>query len=321
MPISISEQKRRNYKKYEYDDNSSDIYYFRTNKNTEQKYRKYKDINKNQRWRRVCIENECINQARNKNERCRKHYKIMCEKEEKNPEQKTRTCFRCKVEHKLSEFKPDDHRSGGGRKTTLTSQCKSCRLTHKKNIDELYKPFKDYYNDWRKSHHCMECKEDNYLVLCAILPPKNKEKSMNIGCGQFGSWTKKGGGLDGLKNELTLREPYCFFCYTISILPYSDKLPNNTKEKRKTMNKIKLKRGECKCCERKINEKNTRGFDFDHRDPKTKIIDISDLANNKSWDFFNEHIDTETQKCDLLCKNCHRLKTHYKDIFDKLMKK
>ena len=135
----------------------------------------------------------------------------------------------------------------------------------------------------------------------------------------FGSWNKKGGGLDGLKNELTLREPYCFFCYTISI-SYSDKIPNSTKEKLKIINKIKLKRGECKCCERKISEKNTRGFDFDHRDPKTKIISISNLAC-KSWKFFNEHIDTETEKCDLLCRNCHHLKTHYKDIFDKLMKK
>ena len=244
----------------------------------------------------------------------------MCEKEEKNPEQKTRTCITCNVEHKLSEFKPDDHRSGGGRKTTLTSECKNCRLTHKKNTDELHKPLKDYYNDWRKRHHCMECKEDNYILLCAVLPPKNKEKSMNMGCTKFFFWTKKGGGLLGLKSELTLREPYCFFCYFINI-PYSDKIRNYVKEKRKIINKKKFKRGECKCCERKITDGNTRGFDFDHRDPKSKIISISNLAEKKSWDFFNEHIDTETQKCDLLCKNCHHLKTHYKDIFDKLMKK
>ena len=359
MPISIYEQKSRDHTKYEYDDNSSDIYYFRTNKNTQIRYRKYKDINKHQqwlkfiekfvydnessdifyfrtnkntkiryrkykdksksqKWRLLCV--ECINQAVNKNDRCSYHYKIICdEKEQKNSEQKTRTCITCNVEHKLSEFKPDDHQSGRGRKTTLTSKCKSCRLKHKKNQDELHKPFKDYYNDWRKSHHCMECKEDNYLLLCAILPPKNKEKSMNIGCGQFGSWTKKGGGLSGLKNELTLREPYCCFCYRISI-PYSDKIRNSTKEKLKIINKIKFKRGECKCCDRKISEKNIRGFDFDHRNPKTKIISISYLAL-KSRKFFNEHINTETQKCDLLCRNCHHLKTHYKDMFDKLMKK
>ena len=131
---------------------------------------------------------------------------------------------------------------------------------------------------------------------------------------------KKGGGLPGLKNELSLREPFCYFCYRISILPYSDKIPNYIKEKRKIINKIKFKRGECKCCERKITDGNTRGFDFDHRDPKTKIISISQLVL-KSWDFFNEHIKTEIQKCDLLCKNCHHLKTHYKDMFDKLMKK
>ena len=50
MPISISEQNSRDHTKYEYDDNSSDIYYFRTNKNTQIRYRKYKDINKHQQW-------------------------------------------------------------------------------------------------------------------------------------------------------------------------------------------------------------------------------------------------------------------------------
>ena len=55
MPISIYEQKRRDYTKYEYDDNSSDIYYYKTNKNTEQKYKKYKDINKHQHWNEILL--------------------------------------------------------------------------------------------------------------------------------------------------------------------------------------------------------------------------------------------------------------------------
>lgn len=48
-------------------------------------------------------------------------------------------------------------------------------------------------------------------------------------------------------------------------------------------------------------------MDFHHRDPTTKIADVAVLigAKKKSW----EIIEAEINKCDLICSNCHRIRT------------
>ena len=49
----------------------------------------------------------------------------------------------------------------------------------------------------------------------------------------------------------------------------------------------------------------TQDLDFDHIDPKTKTIEISNaIANHKS-----EIADKELEKCQLLCRSCHIKKT------------
>jgi len=49
-------------------------------------------------------------------------------------------------------------------------------------------------------------------------------------------------------------------------------------------------------------------MDFDHRDKDTKISNVAEFANGgsikKVWD--------EIAKCDLVCANCHRERTHGK---------
>lgn len=47
-------------------------------------------------------------------------------------------------------------------------------------------------------------------------------------------------------------------------------------------------------------------MDFDHRAGETKIADIARLINNTvPW----EKIEAEMAKCDLVCANCHRIRT------------
>ncbi len=46
-------------------------------------------------------------------------------------------------------------------------------------------------------------------------------------------------------------------------------------------------------------------MDFDHRDDKTKTGDISRLYQQSSW----KRLLAEIAKCDLVCANCHRLRT------------
>lgn len=49
-------------------------------------------------------------------------------------------------------------------------------------------------------------------------------------------------------------------------------------------------------------------MDFDHRDPKTKISTVSMMANFHSYS--KEKILEEINKCDLVCANCHRIRTY-----------
>ncbi len=46
-------------------------------------------------------------------------------------------------------------------------------------------------------------------------------------------------------------------------------------------------------------------LEFDHRNRNDKIENISNLVTHSSW----ERVESEIQKCDVLCANCHRRKS------------
>ncbi len=46
-------------------------------------------------------------------------------------------------------------------------------------------------------------------------------------------------------------------------------------------------------------------LEFDHRDGSDKIENISNLITHSSW----KRIESEIEKCDVLCANCHRRKS------------
>jgi hypothetical protein len=47
-------------------------------------------------------------------------------------------------------------------------------------------------------------------------------------------------------------------------------------------------------------------YDFHHRDPFTKVFDIADGLSRASL----KRLQVEVEKCDLICANCHRIRTH-----------
>lgn len=63
-----------------------------------------------------------------------------------------------------------------------------------------------------------------------------------------------------------------------------------------------LKAKPCKDCG---NSYPPECMDFDHRDPTTKAGQVSDLVHCKL-----ERLHAEIAKCDLVCANCHRIRTH-----------
>ena len=67
----------------------------------------------------------------------------------------------------------------------------------------------------------------------------------------------------------------------------------------------KLRRKQCMDCGWVVTLDNTCCFDFDHRDPTAKSFAVSSKVNDVS----KERLDAEMNKCDLVCANCHRLRT------------
>jgi len=49
-------------------------------------------------------------------------------------------------------------------------------------------------------------------------------------------------------------------------------------------------------------------FDFDHREGEKKLFNVSAL-NHHRW-VSVQQLETEIAKCDLVCSNCHRIRTH-----------
>jgi hypothetical protein len=49
-------------------------------------------------------------------------------------------------------------------------------------------------------------------------------------------------------------------------------------------------------------------MDFDHRDRKTKLTTINRMINYHSYS--KKKILEEIEKCDLVCANCHRIRTY-----------
>jgi ribosomal protein L24 len=75
---------------------------------------------------------------------------------------------------------------------------------------------------------------------------------------------------------------------------------------REIVYEYKLSMVKCKNCEIAIHPGNVAMFALDHREPKLKRFNLS-----KAQRYPREIILEECLKCDLLCHNCHAMKTYY----------
>jgi hypothetical protein len=67
----------------------------------------------------------------------------------------------------------------------------------------------------------------------------------------------------------------------------------------------KLSLKSCCECEIEITNDNVHMFALDHREPSLKLFNLSQAKNLYSPDM----VRAECLKCDLMCHNCHHLKT------------
>ena len=72
-------------------------------------------------------------------------------------------------------------------------------------------------------------------------------------------------------------------------------------ERYKLLNAYKLERG-CAACG---YAEDPVALDFDHLEPSAKAGNISALVRHAPW----QRVLAELEKCQLLCSNCHRVKT------------
>jgi hypothetical protein len=82
-------------------------------------------------------------------------------------------------------------------------------------------------------------------------------------------------------------------------------LPRNKIHARHVVREYKISLKHCVICNIEINESNYMMFALDHRDPSKKLFNLSD-ARSKPIDL----VLAECRKCDLMCHNCHHVKTH-----------
>jgi hypothetical protein len=78
---------------------------------------------------------------------------------------------------------------------------------------------------------------------------------------------------------------------------------NHRKRKREYIRKVK-EGAVCADCKKKYPP---YVYDFDHRDPKKKKFDIAAMV---SHGFGLKKIKKEIEKCDIVCANCHRIRTY-----------
>lgn len=81
---------------------------------------------------------------------------------------------------------------------------------------------------------------------------------------------------------------------------------NYQKARREKLDQIKLDAG----CTRCGYKEHPAALHFDHRDHTTKAFNISQDPK-RSW----ESIEKEIAKCDVLCANCHSVRTHEQHIY------
>lgn len=80
------------------------------------------------------------------------------------------------------------------------------------------------------------------------------------------------------------------------------------KQRKALSDALKIERGQCADCGLIITERTVIVIDWDHRDPTQKSFTIAKQKHNHTID----ELINEMAKCDAVCANCHRYRTHDK---------
>lgn len=109
-------------------------------------------------------------------------------------------------------------------------------------------------------------------------------------------------------------------------MPYSDLIKQKEAQHRSYLNNkeryIKKQRDTRTIWRQRINELKSKPcmdcggkfppcvMDFDHRDRNTKIAGVCELSRHSTW----VAVIKEIEKCDVVCANCHRIRTQKQHV-------
>jgi len=202
------------------------------------------------------------------------------------------------------QIKPEDQfQSRFCRRRMLTVWCQTCRQSQARSVIKSTTKkgkCKARWEEWKSNNPCVVCGENDTRVIEA---DHTRDKVHN--CSDNHYWSHHG-GVPALESELRKCQSLCIWCHRLKTKSERGTQKEKCRLKRQAIIIAeKLRRGKCLRCPRRVTLENCCAFEFDHRDATKKVIRLSRLVF-KSQAFFDKHIDSELNACDLLCCLCHK---------------
>ena len=243
---------------------------------------------------------------------CRVYHREYNKKRKRLAEELTVPEGQCLCKNCLKLKPIEEFQSKVNRRETLTTTCKTCResiSTSEKNSTTKKGICRAFWEAWKKEQACIDCGCKDYRVMEADHVGK---KIYGVGDYKYWAWN---GGVEAMKNELQQCEPRCTFCHRVVTKKRYDlkresegrTQKKSHKRRRDQINQIKLERGNCVVCKRKVTEATCCAFDF----PTKKKLTISQSVYKKE-EIFQRVYKEEIPKCDLKCAICHHIEEYYK---------
>ncbi len=218
----------------------------------------------------------------------------------------TKRCCKCLTTKTSKEFYRCASTHDG-----LNWCCASCAIAAQSITNKKLRLFSGEQLKKEMGGKCVDCGEED----CNVLEYDHVDSDMkldNVSCMK---------SIAAIRAEAQKTQLRCRFChrlktaakwtthYELGLIPAATQREQLQQRNYEHVRAIKRNIGQCLRCHRALKLDDPcqyAAFDFDHRDPKEKVANVSLLCRRRKP---IELIDAEIAKCDLLCANCHMRRT------------